>query len=1122
MRIFHDSRNKKYRDPFGAVETGSSIAVSIEVSEPSPESVQLMLWHDDDANPQYIDMKETACEGGLLYTAEITAPDEGCLLWYAFEVEVEREDERRILYYGNNEAGLGGEGRVCRDDPNRWQITVYKHAAVPEWYKNGIVYQIFPDKFARDEGWRERCEEAIKKVNDRRSDTKRVIQDDWTKPAFYVRGQGNAIAEWPIYGGSLKGIEEKLDYLRSLGVTAIYLNPVFEATSNHRYDTGDYMHIDPALGTDDDFVSLAKEARKKGIRLILDGVFSHTGSDSVYFDRYGNYGPDKGAYLHVDSPYRSWYKFDENERYGYRSWWGVEDLPEVEETNESYREFILGEDGVVAHWMKMGASGWRLDVADELPDSFIAETRARIKETDPEGLLMGEVWEDASNKISYGERRRYFMGDELDSTMHYPLREILLDYINYTLSAKEASDRLMSIAENYPPENLYGCLNLIGSHDRERVMTLMAGKEDYPNATRKVRLLSTLQYCLPGVPCIYYGDEVGLMGGNDPANRSGYPWGHENLDLGYHYRMLGIVYDEHPALKSGGFSFLSGKYGLGEDIFAFTRSGKDAAGTDETILVLANRSYSPAEIDLSRIEGLKGGYALELLTSEEMSLDEEGSLGKIKMEKLSAMVISLRDKAPEKEDLGRSAGVICHISSLPGRKLGKGAREFVDYLESAGFSIWQMLPLNPAGLGSSPYSSYAAFAGEPEFIDRDELPSEEGFAPFVQKNSYWLYDYIAFMLLREKHQGKPWFEWPEDDKNADTKDFLASLSDEQKKRARELADEQFFFSAQWDSLRAYANSKGVRLMGDLPMFMAPDSADVWANKKVFIIDEDGRQKAHAGCPPDAFSKDGQDWGNPLYDWEALKADGYGWWLDRIRQCAERFDILRFDHFRGLSEYFAIPEEGKPKDGYWQHSAGLGFISAMKKMLAEEGFGMKLLMEDLGFLDPGVKNLLKLTGLPGMDIWQFTAKQMMEMSEKEPEKVSKRAFYTGTHDNDTLMGWLLKVKEEEAEKAEEKKADSKPEETSEDTEKKDPELIRTECEKEALNIIRKIYESPAALAMMQLQDVLLLGEEARMNVPGVPEGNWTWKADGERIEEAYPDALPRAAWLRELAVSTGRI
>ena len=1110
MKILHDSRQKQYREPFGAAEAGTKVSLSLYMEDEHPESVQLMLWRDEETNPQFIEMKDN---GAGRFTAEIAVPDEGCLLWYAFEIELEREDERQVFYYGNNPDDLGGEGSVYYNDPHRFQITVFKRAEVPEWYKDGIIYQIFPDRFARDKGWRERCKEAVKRVNGRRKDTKRVIEDDWTKPAYYVRGEGSSIAEWPMYGGSLKGIEEKLDYLKSLGITGIYLNPVFEATSNHRYDTADYMHIEPALGTDEDFVSLAEEARKRGIRIILDGVFSHTGSDSIYFDRYGNYpGADgKGAYGNEDSPYRSWYKFDENEPYGYRTWWGVEDLPEVIEENGSYRDFMLGEDGVVAHWLKMGASGWRLDVADELPDSFIAETRARIKATDPEALLIGEVWEDASNKISYGERRRYFMGDELDATMHYPLRDILLDYVNYTISARRASDKLMSLAENYPPENFYGALNLIGSHDRERIMTMMAGEQDYKSATRKVRMLSTLQYCLPGVPCVYYGDETGLMGGRDPENRSGYPWGFENLDLGYHYRMLGLIYDEHPALKSGDCRHLSGKHGLSEDIFAFTRSGKDAAGTEETILVLANRSYSPVEADISGFDELKCGYAFELLTSTVMPVDEKGSLKKIRMEELSVMVISLRAEKPQTEGLGRKAGVICHISSLPGRRLGKGARDFVDYISSAGFSIWQVLPLNPAGLGSSPYSSYAAFAGESAFIDPDEIPPEDGFAPFVEKNSYWLYDYLAYSLLKEANGKKPWYEWPDKDKNADAAAFLASLSTEQKKKARKLAEEQYWFCAQWEDLKSYANSKGVLMMGDLPMYMASDSADVWANKGIFRIDEDGRKKVHAGVPPDLFTKEGQYWGNPLYDWDALKADGYGWWLRRVRQCAERFDILRFDHFRGLSEYFAIPDDGKPKDGSWQHSAGLGFIAAIKEMLRSEGFGMKLLMEDLGFLDDGVKNLLNLTGLPGMDIWQFTANEMIKMNREEPEKAENRAFYTGTHDNETLMGWLMQTKVEK---------DKEPEKSA--NKSADEEKLRTVCETEALDIIKQIYESKASLAMMQLQDVFLLGNEARMNVPGIAEGNWNWKVEGDSIEDAYPDAEVRAAWLRELAEKTGRI
>lgn len=1108
MHVLHDSRKKEYRAPLGAVRTGAEITLSIEINDPAPERVCLVLWNGDEADPRYISMKE--CGSGR-YSASVTAPQEGGLLWYAFGIETDREDSEpggQIFYYGNKQDGLGGEGEIYYNDPGRYQITVFKPSEVPEWYRDGIVYQIFPDRFARDDDWRERTEAACEKINSRRGDIRRVIQEDWTQQAYYRRDHSGKVIEWPMYGGSLRGIEERLDYIRSLGVTCIYLNPVFEATSNHRYDTGDYMHIDPALGTDEDFESLAKAAKDRGIRLILDGVFSHTGCDSIYFDRFGNYpkAGGNGAWGSEKSPYRSWYKFDDSEACGYRSWWGVEDLPEVNENDQNYREFILGEDGVVAHWLKMGASGWRLDVADELPDSFIEETRKRIKETDPDSLLLGEVWEDASNKISYGERRRYFMGDELDASMHYPLRDILLDYINYTISAPYAQEKLMSLAENYPMQNLYGALNLIGSHDRARIMTLMAGQEDYPSAIKKVKLLSALQYCLPGVPCVYYGDEAGLMGGADPENRSGFPWGFENLDLGYHYRMLGLIYDEHPALKGGDFRFISKECGLGDDIFAFTRTGHDAAGEEEIILVIASRSYGPAEVRLEGFSDLRCGYALELLTSEEIPVSGDGSIGTVRMEALSVKIISLRKAALCIEKPERSAGVICHISSLPGAGLGQGAKDFVDYIASAGFRIWQLLPLNPAGLENSPYSSFAAFAGEPAFIDKDSLPSMDGYAAFIKNNAYWLYDYIAFELLREANERKPWYEWPEDQKTAGSAGVLGCMNDEQKARAKQLAEEQYYFAAQWADLREYANSRGVKLMGDLPMFMAADSADIWANKSMFMIDHEGKQKSHAGVPPDAFAGEGQDWGNPLYDWDRLKKEGYTWWLRRIKQCAERFDILRIDHFRGLSEYYAIPDGKTSGEGSWQHSAGLGFLAAVKDMLKEEGSGMKLLAEDLGFLDAGVMNLLKLSGLPGMNIWQFSADDMIKMCEKEPGAAENRAFYTGTHDNDTLAGWLA---------SKERGNDS-----SEDG--SDDDRDRTEIEAEALDIIKKIYESPACLAMLQLQDVFLLGSDARMNVPGVKEGNWNWRVPGNSIEDAFSDAAQRAEWLRDLAERTGRL
>lgn len=1080
----------EYREPFGAAETGTKVSLSIDVKEAEVHDVRAMVWRGEEVSPTYYDMSESEAGSGR-YSTKFKVPDEGCLLWYAFEIK----EGDSTVYYGNNSQCLGGVGQTYDYSPECYQITVYKPSEVPNWYTDGIVYQIFPDRFARDDDWEARCSAANERVNSRREDVKRVLEHDWYKPANYVRDDRGHVAEWDIYGGSLRGIESKLDYIKSLGATSIYLNPIFEATSNHRYDTANYMHIDPALGTDDDFVHLAEAAKEKGIRIILDGVFSHTGSDSIYFDKYGNYpnrdagdaAEHKGAWNNEDSPYRSWYKFDENEDIGYKSWWGVEDLPEVNETDASYMDFMLSDEGVMAHWLKMGASGWRLDVADELPDEFIKGCRKTIDSSADDALLLGEVWEDASNKISYDVRREFLLGDELHCTMNYPLRTILLDYINYTVSSGHAAEQLVSLSENYPKEHFYAALNLIGSHDRERILTAMAAEEDYDSAARKVKLLAGLQYTLPGVPCVYYGDEAGLTGGPDPANRSCYPWERENKDLAYHYRMLGLLYNEHPALKDGEFTMLSGTNGISDDIFAFTREGHG-----EKLLVLASRSYDASEIDLSGIEALKCDYALELLASEELKPDENGSLGTIKMDRLSIKIILLKDEAPKSQGFERSAGVICHISSLGTPKLGAPAREFVDFISSAGFKIWQILPLNPCGTGGSPYSSHSAFAGNPDFINPDELPDKDGFKEFARANSDWLTEYAVYTVLRNKNEGESWQDWPEDEKFGDPHEILNNLSEEDSKEVYKLMRQQYAFDAQWRELKEYANSKGVSIMGDLPMFMSAESSDVWANKEVFKLDEDGRQKVHAGAPPDAFTGDGQDWGNPLYDWDYLKDTDYEWWLRRIRQCAERFDMLRIDHFRGLSEFYSIPEGANVKDGEWQHGPGLSLFRAIYKMFEEEGLSLKLLAEDLGMLDNGVKNLIELTGIPGINVWQFSAFEMLDMPKEE---AAKRAFYTGTHDNNTLMGFVRTYLGDN--------------------------IMEEELIRECIRIMREIYESPALLAMLQIQDVFFMGSEARMNVPGTPEGNWTWKLGEYDTSPLKKETHEVAEWFRHLAEENKR-
>ena len=329
-----------------------------------------------------------------------------------------------------------------------------------------------------------------------------------------------------------------LPRIAELGFTAIYLNPIFEAASNHRYDTADYTKIDPILGTEQDFTELCEAAEKLGISIILDGVFNHTGDDSIYFNRYGNY-PGVGAWQSEDSPWRDAFYFHEDGSYD--CWWGVGNMPAINESSELVRERLLGKDGVIRKWLRAGAHGWRLDVADELSDDFLAEIKKAVLAEKPDALLLGEVWEDASNKISYGHLRRYLQGSELDSAMDYPFRDMVIGFLMGYKNAYQAAEDIETLRENYPREALSCALNLLSSHDRPRIISVLGGGADesrLPESERsKWRLdenamglaksrfwLATLmQMTFPGVPSIYYGDEYGLEGLTDPGNRRTMP-----------------------------------------------------------------------------------------------------------------------------------------------------------------------------------------------------------------------------------------------------------------------------------------------------------------------------------------------------------------------------------------------------------------------------------------------------------------------------------------------------------------------------------------------------------------------------------------------------------------------
>ena len=596
MEGFHNSYDIRYRNPFGAAKVSEKVYLRLDVKEPvSGLRCYVRIWHDSEG-ARLVQMDCDEWGKSAVYSVTLTMPAAPCLIWYSFVLET---FEGRY-FYGNNERFQGGIGKMYSSNPEGYQITVYKEALTPSWYKEGVAYQIFPDSFSRGSDWLERAKADAKPL---RKGPKKVIQMDWDDDPFYIRDEAGAIERWTGYGGTLEGIKDKLPYLSGLGITVIYLNPIFEAASSHRYDTADFMKIDPGLGDEESFKALVDEAKEYGIRIILDGVFNHVGRDSIYFNAFGNYG-EGGAARDRNSPYYKWFSF-ENWPDKYDCWWGVTDLPNINENDPDYKEYIVtGKDSVIRRWMRTGIGGFRLDVADELPDEFIEDIRRVIKEEDKEGVLLGEVWEDASNKISYGQRRRYFQGSELDSVMNYPFRENGLKFITGKITAGQMAASLMNQMENYPHENFYGNLNLIGSHDRERALTYLGGAPDKDSlserakekfrlspenralAVKRLKLLVLMQFSLPGLPCIYYGDEAGMEGYTDPFNRASYPWGREDKEIIDYYKQIIKIRKENEAFLKGSFLPLA----YNDNVFGLRREYEA-----EIVYVFVNRSTDETE-----------------------------------------------------------------------------------------------------------------------------------------------------------------------------------------------------------------------------------------------------------------------------------------------------------------------------------------------------------------------------------------------------------------------------------------------------------------------------------------------------------------------------------------------
>ncbi len=567
MRILFDSKNPKYKSPTGTLCENMPCSFSVYVPKSCrATAVKLRVLRDDYSPFAEYSLKKSFEEGEYECFSEKIAFCTPNLYFYYFHIKT--VDGEFSLY-------REGFDKTNMHSGELWQVSCIESSyKTPDKFKGKTMYQIFPDRF---------CKEG--KVNlEGKLEPFKIHQNENELPD-YLPNENGKILNNDFFGGNFKGIEKKLPYLKSLGVEVIYLNPIFKAYSNHRYDTADYRKCDEMLGTEKDFKHLCDSAHKHSISIILDGVFSHTGSDSIYFDKLRRF--EKGAYYDKNSPYISWFDFKKYPD-DYTSWWGIDTLPCTNELDESFLDYIIeGEDSVIAHWLRLGADGFRLDVADELPDEFIKRLRNRLKQIKPDALLIGEVWEDASNKISYSVRRRYFTNSELDCTMNYPFRSSVLDFVSGKINAECFRHGVLDICENYPREALLCAMNSLSTHDTVRALTALSGenissksemagyKMDKDKLKQSLKLLSAavfLQFALPGMPCIYYGDEIGTEGFGDPFCRSFFDWSKvENNELLELHRSLSKLRAQNKELTLGELDIEA----LGERALKLTRSLKN-------------------------------------------------------------------------------------------------------------------------------------------------------------------------------------------------------------------------------------------------------------------------------------------------------------------------------------------------------------------------------------------------------------------------------------------------------------------------------------------------------------------------------------------------------------------
>ena len=573
LSVAFDSRNASDKTPFGAVTAGSDIAFSLGAL-PGVEQVTLVVEKRTlEGNYDVLTYAELArvplvrTSAGADRRERWSAHfkfDAPAVYGYWFEVKI----GGRTLVFENNatpvywtqEKGAGGAGTIAEMPSStrrirRYRQTVHVPYSVPAWAKDAVYYYIFPERF-RNGDRRNDPKPGVDKFHDKTVE----FHEDWNDKPWKPHSGDGSDDEYSndFFGGDIAGIIQKLDYIRSVGANTLYINPMFTASSNHKYDTADWKHIDPHFGTNADFARLCREAAKRGIRVIPDASLNHSGADSIYFDRYGTRGGQgafEGGRINPASPYASWYTFDAKQAEPdkqFKGWVGVADLPELNKADPSWRAFAYGApDSVTRTWLNAGASGWRMDVAPWVPDDFWREWRSVVKQTRPDALTIAETWFDSS---------KFFLGDEFDSTMNYIFRNAVLDYANGGDAALMVAN-LEQMREAYPPQTFAALMNLLSTHDSARSLDVFGdvdGKstpQQVALAKQKLRLAVFFQMTYPGSPAIYYGDEVGVTGGADPMNRGTYPWadrgGHPDNALLADFKRLTLLRRDLPVLRHG-------------------------------------------------------------------------------------------------------------------------------------------------------------------------------------------------------------------------------------------------------------------------------------------------------------------------------------------------------------------------------------------------------------------------------------------------------------------------------------------------------------------------------------------------------------------------------------------